>query len=122
MTVKVAEVAPAATVTKDGSDSSVLLEVNATLVPPAGAGALSVTVQARAPFEERPIEGQLTDETPGATETIVMLHVAERLAPALSCTMTATVDVPAVSGVPLINPVEESTRPEGREPEVSNQL
>jgi hypothetical protein len=40
-----AEVAPAATVADAGTVSSVLLEANATLDPPVGAAALSVTVQ-----------------------------------------------------------------------------
>ena len=42
--VKLAEVAPAATVTEEGAVNSVLLEASATPDPPVGAAALSVTV------------------------------------------------------------------------------
>ena len=45
VTEKPAETAPAPTVTEDGAGSSALLEVNATVDPPEGAAALSVTVQ-----------------------------------------------------------------------------
>jgi hypothetical protein len=44
--VKLAVAAPAATVTEDGTDSSVLFEASATVDPPDGAAPLSVTVQA----------------------------------------------------------------------------
>ena len=42
--VKVAEVAPAATVTEAGSAAALELSLRVTLAPPAGAGPLSVTV------------------------------------------------------------------------------
>ena len=44
VTVKLDWVAPAATITEDGAVNSVLLEASATLDPPVGAAALSVTV------------------------------------------------------------------------------
>jgi len=50
VTVKVAVVAPAATVTLLGVDALVLLEDKLTAIPPAGAGPLNVTV----PIEDVP--------------------------------------------------------------------
>jgi hypothetical protein len=120
--VKLAVAAPAATVTEDGTDSSVLFEASATVDPPDGAAPLSVTVQAADPLEASLLGAQLKEERVGATAAIVILHVAETLCPALSCTSTVTLDVPAATGVPLIAPEEEKTRPAAREPAVSNQL
>jgi hypothetical protein len=120
--VKPAEAAPAATATEDGTVSSVLLEASATVDPPDGAAALNVTVQVADPAEARLPGVQLKEERDGATAAIVILHVAETLCPALSCTSTVTLDVPAATGTPLIAPEEEKTRPAGREPAVSNQL
>ena len=45
VTVKAAETAPANTVTEDGAESSALFEATATVDPPEGAAALSVTEQ-----------------------------------------------------------------------------
>jgi hypothetical protein len=45
VTEKPAETAPAPTVTEDGAGSAALFEVNATVDPPEGAAALSVTEQ-----------------------------------------------------------------------------
>jgi hypothetical protein len=51
LAVKVAEEAPAATVTDAGTLSSFVLEVTPTVVPPAGAAALSVMEQELVPPE-----------------------------------------------------------------------
>jgi hypothetical protein len=51
--VKPAEVAPAATVTDDGADSSVLFEASATVLPPDAAAALNVAVQVVEPFDAK---------------------------------------------------------------------
>jgi hypothetical protein len=61
--VKLAEIAPAATVTDAGTVSSELLELNATLDPPAGAAALSVTVHAPAAPDARLVGLHFTADT-----------------------------------------------------------
>lgn len=43
-------------------------------------------------------------------------------APVLSVTVTVTANVPALAGMPLMTPVEESVRPVGSEPEDAAQL
>jgi len=50
--VKLAEVAPAATVTLAGTDTAELLLASATASPPVGAAAVSVTVQLSLPAVE----------------------------------------------------------------------
>jgi hypothetical protein len=64
--VKPAEVAPAATVTEDGTVSSVLLEVNATADPPVGAAALSATVQVVEPLDARLVAVHCREDTVAA--------------------------------------------------------
>jgi len=61
--VKPAEVAPAATVMEDGTVSDVLLEVSATVDPPVGAAALSVTVQVVEPLDARLLAAHFSEET-----------------------------------------------------------
>jgi len=51
--VKPAEVAPAATVTDDGTESSALFEASAAVDPPDGAAALSVAVQVVEPLDAK---------------------------------------------------------------------
>jgi hypothetical protein len=53
LAVKPAEVAPAATLTDDGADSSALFEASATVDPPDGAAALNVTVQVVEPLDAK---------------------------------------------------------------------
>jgi hypothetical protein len=125
--VKPAEVAPATTVTDDGTDSSALLEASATVDPPDAAAPLSVAVHVVDPLEDRLPGVQLKEDRDAATGgavagAIVILHVAEALCPALSCTSTVMLDVPATTGVPLITPAEEIARPMGKEPEAISQL
>ena len=63
--VKPAETAPAATVTEDGADSSALFVASATVDPPEGAAALSVTVQALAESDIKVDGLHCTDDTDG---------------------------------------------------------
>jgi len=120
--VKVVAVEPAGTTAEAGVLRSWLELRSKTAAPPAGAAAVSVIVQVADPSEVKRSGAQFKEERDAATEAIVILHVAEALFPALSCTSTVTLDVPFATGVPLIAPEEEKTRPAGREPAVSNQL
>jgi hypothetical protein len=64
--VKPAEVAPAATVTEDGADSSALFEASATVDPPVGAAPLNVAVQVVEPFEAKLLALHSSDVTVGS--------------------------------------------------------
>ena len=64
--VKPAEVAPAATVTDDGTDSSVLFEASATVLPPDAAAALNVAVQVVEPFDAKLLALHSSDVTVGS--------------------------------------------------------
>ena len=70
--LKVAVVAPAATVTDAGTVSKVLLLVSVTLAPPVGALWVSVTVHVLTPLGPRLVGLQASAETgPGATRAIM---------------------------------------------------
>ena len=72
--VKVAVVAPAATVTEAGTVSEELLLASVTLEPPVGAVSVRVTVQAPAVFCPRLVGLQANEEmSTGATRPIVTL-------------------------------------------------
>jgi hypothetical protein len=64
--VKVAEVAPAATVTEEGVVTLALLSDRATLAPPVGAATFSVTVQVAEPAALNDEGAQLSEDTTGA--------------------------------------------------------
>lgn len=66
VTVNVAEVAPCATVTDDGTVATELLDANDTTLPPAGAGPVSETV----PVDETP-----PAKLPGFSETLLTPRV-----------------------------------------------
>jgi hypothetical protein len=66
VTVKPAEVAPAATVTDDGADSSALFEASATVDPPVWAAALNVAVQVVEPFDAKLLALHSSDVTVAA--------------------------------------------------------
>ena len=63
VTLKVAEVAAAATVTDAGTARLALLFASATLAPPVGAGWVSMTVQVLEEFGPRLAGAQTRDET-----------------------------------------------------------
>jgi hypothetical protein len=72
--LKVALVAPAATITDAGTLSKVLLLFRVTLDPPVGAAAFKVTVHALTPLGLRLVGLQPSDETrTGATRAIMEL-------------------------------------------------
>jgi hypothetical protein len=76
VTVKPAEVAPAATVTDDGADSSVLFEASATVDPPVGAAALSVAVQVVEPFDAKLLALHSSDVTVAAGAPLLAVFCA----------------------------------------------
>lgn len=120
--VKVVAVEPAGTTAEAGVLRRWLELRSKTAAPPGGAAAVSIIVQVADPSEVKRSGAQFKEERDAATGAIVILHFAEALFPALSCTSTVMVDVPAATGVPPISPVENSTSPAGREPEVTNQM
>ena len=63
VTVKVADVETAATVTEGATVSDALEFERATLAPPAGAGCVSVTVQVLEELAPMPVGLQASDET-----------------------------------------------------------
>jgi hypothetical protein len=63
--VKLAEVAPAGTVTEAGTGSAVLLEDSAMTLPPAGAAAVSVTVHVVDAPDIRLAGAQTSEEAAG---------------------------------------------------------
>jgi hypothetical protein len=69
VTEKLAEVAPAGTVTEDGVVSNVLLSERVTSWPPAGAAAERVTVQEADPPERIEVSEQVNDDTVTGVET-----------------------------------------------------
>jgi len=74
VTLKVAEVAAAPTVTDDGTVRVELLFDRLTLAPPVGAGCVRVTVQVLDEFEPRLVGLQDTaDTSTGATRLTVVL-------------------------------------------------
>jgi hypothetical protein len=87
VTVKVAEVAPAATATEAGAVSRVLFFEIVTVAPPAGTAALKPAMQVVEAPEARLVAAQLREETltctPAAT---VMLRLAVAVLDALSVT------------------------------------
>jgi hypothetical protein len=107
--VKLAAVAPAATVTEAGVVSRVLLSEMVTTVPPLGAAALSVTVQMLEAFEARLVGLQVRLES--TTEGACRAMAAEReLLPRVAVTVAdcAVVMVPAVT-VKLAEVAEAAT-------------
>lgn len=120
--VKLAEAAPADTVTEPGTASSALLEDNATATPPEAAAALRATVQVPELLEDRLLDAQLSEERAAGAAATERLSVPEAVSPLLSSTCTVKVAAAAAVGVPLIVPATESTRPAGREPAVKDQL
>lgn len=96
--MKAALVAPAVTVTEDGTETLVLLLVSATVLPPEGAAVLRVTVQVELPvpvIEEGVQLSELGTRTTGFTVTVVVLETPE----ALAVTVTDCVELgePAVA-------------------------
>jgi hypothetical protein len=104
-TGKLALVAPAVTVTLDGTVARAgLLLDSVTTAPPAGAGPLKLTI----PVAEVPPRTQLGETASEESvagkvvvaDWIVMLPGSSACAPVLSVTRTVKVNVPAVVGMP----------------------
>jgi len=80
VTGKAAVVAPAGTVTVAGTwAAAVLLDVNATAAPPAGAGPLSVTVPVEGLPPTTEVGISVTELRTGADTVVVTVKVAARL-------------------------------------------
>jgi len=95
--VNVALLAPAPTVTDEGTVSSVLLSDTATAVPPAGAAPESVTVHVLLPDELRLAGEQLNDVSD--TGTIRLIAAVRDTLPSVAVTVALPLDVivPAVA-------------------------
>ncbi|HWB99179.1 MAG TPA: hypothetical protein VG672_20865 [Bryobacteraceae bacterium] len=98
VTVKVAELAPAATVTEAGVVSRLLLSDSVTVEPPDGAAALSLTVQVLEAREARLVGLQLRLESTTLEVCSVIVAVRELL-PSVAVTVAdwALLMVPAVT-------------------------
>jgi len=123
VTVKAAEVEPAATITEAGFVKYVHVEERPTEAPPAGAAALMVAVQVVDAFEERVLAPQLSPESAatGAGAVIEMLSAAVAVREALSVTCAVKPGLPAVVGVPPIVPFDR-LNPAGRDPDTIDQV
>jgi hypothetical protein len=75
--LKIAEVAPAATVTEAGAVSVALVLVRVTAAPPVGAAWVKVTVQELEELGPRLVGLQASEET--STATMLMVALAELL-------------------------------------------
>lgn len=76
--LKEADVAPGRTLTEAGVVSRALLSERVTVLPPAGAGAVNVTVQVARPPEAMENAGQVSELMPrlGVIVTVVVLEFA----------------------------------------------
>ncbi len=101
--LKLAVVAPAATVADAGRVNSALLLESATRAPPAGAGLVRVTVQVLVAFGPKLAGAHVNNDT-SAAGAMVRVRLALPV-PALLVALSVTVDVPAAVGVPEIKPV-----------------
>lgn len=126
--VKPALVAPAGTVTEEGTATAVLLLASATVSPPTVAGAFSVTVQLSVPAPViRPLLQLNPLSTPGAAAAVpVPLSATVRVAvPAVTvmdpvcvpaamganCSWSVWLCPPAIETVPLFSPAREKYWP-----------
>ena len=99
--VNVAVVAPAATITDDGTVSALLLLDRSTVSPPAPAAAVSVTVQSSvpAPVSESLLHvSPLSTPSPVATAPVPVRPIVAVPDEALSVSVTAPVAAPAAVG------------------------
>jgi hypothetical protein len=129
LTVKLALVAPAGTVTLDGTVATAgLLLMSVTTAPPAGAGPLKLT----RPSAEEPPRTQLGETASeervagvvGVAGWMVMLPCSSVWTPRLSVTLTVKVNVPAVVGMPsrLAGGEGQNVKPGGICPEAIDQV
>ncbi|MBN9662325.1 MAG: hypothetical protein J0H49_29270 [Acidobacteria bacterium] len=81
VTEKVAEVAPAGTVTEAGVERAALLSARVTSCPPAGAAAERVTVQVAEPPERMEVREQVSDDT--ATGVVAAMEMVPSVASAV---------------------------------------
>jgi hypothetical protein len=107
--VKVAEVAPAATVTLEGGTALVLLEVSATASPPVGAAPVKVTV----PVDEVPPITEVGETasvfgTGGMIVRVVVTVVPREFAVTVAVVDVAT-GVVAMVNVPVVEPAATVT-------------
>jgi hypothetical protein len=129
LTGKFAVVAPAGTVTLEGTVATVgLLLESVTTAPPAGAGPLKLTMPV-ADVPPRTQLGETANEERVAGEVVVadwmvMLPGSSACAPVLSVTRTVKVNVPAVVGMPsrLAGGEGQSVKPGGICPEAMDQV
>ena len=89
--MNVAVVAPAATVTLEGTVAAALLDANVTVSPPAGAGPVSVSVAVEVPppfteVGESEIPDRVAGETIMLTDFVTVPRVAVRVAVVLAAT------------------------------------
>ena len=98
-TAKVAVEAFAATSTEAGTVAAVLFVDRYTVMPPAGAGALRFTEQAKAPFPEMVAVEQLTElRTTDATPVPEMWTYSVPFIEELLATVNSPFEAPAVNG------------------------
>jgi hypothetical protein len=129
LTVKLALVVPAGTVTLDGTEATAgLLLESVTTAPPADAGPLKLTmpdaeVPPRTQLGETASEERVAGEVVVA-DWMVMLLGSSACAPVLSVTRTVKVNVPAVVGMPprLAGGDGQSVKPGGTCPEAMDQV
>jgi hypothetical protein len=98
VTVNVPVVAPAATLTDDGTVAAALLELRATATPPEGAALLSVTVPVEVFPPATDVGFKVTDVTVGA----LTLNVAVTLAVVLACGVDAVIVSTTLVVIPLV--------------------
>ena len=96
--VKPALVAPAATVTDPGTTTAALLLDRFTVKPPAGAAAVSVTVQASVAVPVSDAALQLTALSAAGTEPVPLRVITAVPAEVLVVSVTAPVAAPAAVG------------------------
>ena len=98
LTLKVALVAPAGTITLEGTLAALLLLESATCAPPAGAGPLSVTVPVEGVPPITPVGLSVSEETVGrgGGVTVRVMVVVRVKVPDVPVMVTVTVPVVAV--------------------------
>jgi hypothetical protein len=94
---KVAEVAPAATVTFAGTVRAVALLDKPTLVPPVGAALEMLTVQVAVPLEGRVVGAQARDDTPIAADNETVAVVEDAPNAAVTTALWSAVNEPAAA-------------------------